>query len=949
MSKKTEPKKESIENSAVFVTGLVTWDIKSEPVAGVTVLFTFQGGNEKDTIRTNTDKRGHYHLQIPLYDASECCLSGSLFVQDRRGVALYHTSVIEICVTRKETVVNIVLPNSKKDVLQNGKEHNRQTITIGSIPLDAIELEKLQPSGLVDIAKAFVKMNRDEKSLKRIAALSPQLLMNEKHTNAPITLCGTSILTTIHEIIRYKKWPREVRLEVEAVLSMNAFGFGFSTHDCGNFIINFDTSGPAAVNASTATEDVIDPGSSPSVVLATLPAGGDPTYVKRACFWLERALASYVNPPFSLLNPAGGGKIQVYINTAPYGSATPGAFYLNNNLAPDLMCAVAVHELFHMVQYQYGTTGAWSYSMTEGGAVFAEDSAADSMNRYLDEAGTNFNGVGVLDNPNLSLETAGYKCSLFWRYIAEQQSSRITPADEPKIGVETYRTLIEKCALSGGTYSTDNIKDAIRTLPWYQDFYEFSYLDAGGLDRLSSETVLGNYVLACYLKRLGTSIPDRRFDFMEDNDNIYIDDVIHAANPSTPLQTQLAQVHLAGTGTVNTSGTVSFTGTVNKFASQYFEVTINPSVTNIQITFAATSGLTSCLFQIAQIDEDGQVRDINRTDKVSYSKRITNLRGTKKLSKLLLVVSGANTSGSFSITAAPAVAAPDVMVTKWHSIMKNEYEIDSRNWAWTWVSPDIWVDNDANGIADSEVFFNFNNKLTIRLHNKGNQDASGIQVDFYYQDASGGLSDAAWMPVRNMGGTIQILTGLSLAQGASNTFVVDWSPAPSGLSHHFCVRAIVTVPGDPNTDNKRVQSNFGNVVTAFGHFKDISFVRRNVLEKETHVSLYVVPRLGRNFVLSLSDIKENQTRLMLPNEVIQDTIRISHVPAQRGTDKRTLENTHRKPSPYATTPDPLGYYSTPKGALPPGVDPQSLITIVHESNGLPLGGITFQIKSENKK
>jgi hypothetical protein len=436
---------------------------------------------------------------------------------------------------------------------------------------------------------------------------------------------------------------------------------------------------------------------------------------------------------------------------------------------------------------------------------------------------------------------------------------------------------------------------------------------------------------------------------MEDNDNIYIDDVIHAAIPSMPLQTQLAQVHLAGTGTVNTSGSVSFMGTVNKFASQYFEVTINPLVSNIQITLANTGGLTSSLFQIAQIDEDGQVRDINRTDMASYSKRITNLRGVKKLSKLLLVVSGANTSCSFSITAASTAAAPDVMVTKWHSIMKNEYEIDSRNWAWTWVSPDIWVDNDANGVADSEVFFNFNNKLNIRLHNKGNQDASGIQVDFYYQDASGGLSDAGWLPVSNMGGTIQVLSGLSLVQGTSNIFIVDWSPAPSGLSHHFCVRAIVTVLGDPNTDNKRVQSNFGNVVTPFSHFTDISFIRRNVFEKETNVSLYVIPRLSKDFVLSLSDITENQTRLMLPGEVVQDTIRISHVSAKRSLDKKKLQNNHQKPSRYAIKPDPLGYYSTPKEALPPGVDPQSLITVVHESNGLSLGGITFQVKLEKNE
>jgi hypothetical protein len=53
-----------------------------------------------------------------------------------------------------------------------------------------------------------------------------------------------------------------------------------------------------------------------------------------------------------------------------------------------------------------------------------------------------------------------------------------------------------------------------RHLPWYQSFFRFGYLDAARLDETSSETLLGNFWLACYLKDLGTAVPDRRFDFM---------------------------------------------------------------------------------------------------------------------------------------------------------------------------------------------------------------------------------------------------------------------------------------------------------------------------------------------------------------------------------------------------------------------------------------------------
>src|SRR5690606_6372973 len=100
-------------------------------------------------------------------------------------------------------------------------------------------------------------------------------------------------------------------------------GFAEQTHECANFTITYQDSGAAAVPSSTAAQDVLDPGSNPAVVLASLPAGGAPTYIKRICFWLERALASYINAPFSMLNPAADGKIPVVVNSAPYGSASP--------------------------------------------------------------------------------------------------------------------------------------------------------------------------------------------------------------------------------------------------------------------------------------------------------------------------------------------------------------------------------------------------------------------------------------------------------------------------------------------------------------------------------------------------------------------------------------------------------------------------------------------------
>ena len=582
--------------------------------------------------------------------------------------------------------------------------------------------------------------------------------------------------------------------------------------------------------------------------------------------------------------------------------------------------------------------------MIEGGAVVAEDAVAGLMNRYLDECAVNFNGTGVMANPNQSLSWAGYQACLFWRYIAEQQSWDLV---EPFVGVETYRKIIECC--SAGTWSTADVKSALRQLPFYQDFYEFGYLDPAKLDRTSSETILGNYALACYLKDLGTNVPDRRFDFMEDEQEIRIDDILQPilGAATEPSQTALASVAIAGTGTVTPAGTVAFNSSVNSFASRYFEVLVDPAVTNLDVQFTGAAGLTSSIFQIALIDEDNLVRDIHRTDAISYTKRLTSLRDGKRLTKIALVVTGAESSGNFSLSISAAAAAPDVMVTRWHSALKTEYEIDSFSWAWTWVSPDVWVDNDSDGVADGDVWFDFDNKLHIRLHNKGNADATGIQVEFYYTDASGGLG--AWLRVQNKALVTQVLTGLSLPAGTSQDWTVDWSPVPSGASHHFCVRAIVTVPGDPNTDNKRVLSNFGNVTVKPGGFVDIEFLRRNLdldLIPEMF-GLLVISRLPPDLRVSRRDVLEQKERLLLPEQAVLDRIRVEHVPGARMVEGKPSTKT----PPYRfqpirrleTRPNPSLSYKTDPRALPPGVAGKPMITLAHVVNGRVIGGMTFLV------
>jgi hypothetical protein len=132
-----------------------------------------------------------------------------------------------------------------------------------------------------------------------------------------------------------------------------------------------------------------------AVVGSTIGGNGVPDYIEKLCFWLENALATYTNPPFSLRDPSAGGKIPVSVTGTSPGGAGGGAMTIGRNLNDDLLAAVPTHELMHLIQELYegaGTTGIWNSGMVEGGAVLGEDVVFDTHNRYIVQATT----VGTL-------------------------------------------------------------------------------------------------------------------------------------------------------------------------------------------------------------------------------------------------------------------------------------------------------------------------------------------------------------------------------------------------------------------------------------------------------------------------------------------------------------------------------------------------------------------------
>jgi 5-hydroxyisourate hydrolase-like protein (transthyretin family) len=934
--------------------GVLRIDDTMAPMAGVKIaLYDDKDGSSEPVATASTDAKGRFAFKREK-ESNGTNTSARIVATDARGRVLHGIKLARSALAKGGRAIDIGVSSKEAEVIKPRGVALRRTIALGPFRVDQALYESMTYEDLLDIARLTAGLPVSAAKRKRVSDLCPKMLpdyLAAKH------LSTTELVLALYEIARRKGWDNSnyAGQDIDAILtSFVDSGFAEETYDTANFSITYQTTGSQAIDTDKSTFDIVDPGSNPPNVLHTIAAGGatdPPTYIRILEYWLERALNSYINAPFSLLNPAAGGRIPVYVNHSSAGSASPsGYFSIHWALSPELVCAVTVHELFHMVQFEYGLSYSdpWRQSMMEGGAVVAEDAAADAMNRYIYEASSpTWSGEGLLVNPNRSLISASYDSAIFFRYIAEQQSYDTI---EPFVGVETYRKLIEVCSADGST--TAAIRKGVNQLPNYEHLDRYGFLDAARQDRTSSETILGNFALALYLKDLGTNVPDSRFEFLEDEENVGFDEALATQFPGNgPLGT-LGSVELTGSDTLTTTAGLTWSNSVNPFASRYYEVNVDSAVDNIDIDFQVTSGLSGGLCQIALIDEDGLVRDIHRSDTPGYLKRLTSERDGKRLDRLAIVVTGAETSGNFTLNVDSAAATSDVMVTRWNSVIGREYEIRSRYW--TWVSPDIWVDNDGNGLADSVVWFNYDNKLTIRLRNKGNAEASNIRVDFWYQDASGGLSDAAWTPVRDRNGNLQALTGLNLSAGDSDTFQVDWSPTPSGGSNHFCVRAVVTSPDCTNTDNKRVLSNFGNVkVRLFDRF-DLLLV----LERLRHWPEPLVSRVVSRIPPALATELKVEAPHKLTHELEHDELKVSRVrmslkPVSKRHTSRSLPSREKLMETRSRMSKVIQQHQQgnypPADALPPGVYGQPLVTVAVTADGEPVGGFTAALWVDDEK
>ena len=555
-----------------------------------------------------------------------------------------------------------------------------------------------------------------------------------------------------------------------------------------------------------------------------------PTYVQKVGLLAEYALSHYINPPFSYLDPRGGlSRLEFRILGLPSGVAgyaVPSDFHMELNTSnPDAQNLGTVpHELFHLVQYRYNIGGNVAngirQSTLEGGARLLEESINEMPNRYVESAADgdlSSSAVarkGIFAFPQETLLDVGggssllrYAAGLFWKYIAEQHSTHTGAADEPAVGVDAYRRIIEQMTPTANGFTVAAVRNGRGQLPWYGSFDQFGYYDAAATELSTHETTWGNFLVANYYHRLempGASSFDRRFDYLEDEDppgNVAKLDTFGPAVASGNVIT-IAQ------GAAVTRNVVGH----KPYAAVYYELTPgSPAPRMLRVNVTTASGMSDPLIQILRIGAANALIDLHRSDRTAWSKTI-NMTG---LTRVLVIVGSREHGGDFTIHFDEVASATDVMITRWNTAVSTEYEVNPMGWAWAWVSPDIMVDTNDDLLEDGSVYFGQNNKLKVRLRNRGNAPASNIQVDFWYQKATPYLTSAGWIPVQNVGSVTQQLTGLSLAAGADGWFSVDWAPVDDGTqSKHWCVKVVVTVPGDPNADNKMAFRNFDNLVVS---------------------------------------------------------------------------------------------------------------------------------------
>ena len=991
------------------VAGLVRDDATGKPLAGATVEALDRGRRRARLLGTSvTGEDGTYEIEYDPGAAAEATSTQrrpNLFVRVRapKGRLLASSERTLVRAAGPDVRIHLLVPASVAT-------HERAAWTfVKGEPVDLAEAARLSREDLIALFRHLRRRDAPLPDRERFRRAFPRIFEERpEHELECAEGRGDAVRRLLQERLA-QEGDSDLDADLDADLDLPV-GATVHWHYTNDFRIKYTTDAAFpddAVDPTLPTVDenvLLEDGMVVGTIRANLadlhPDNTEvaPIYVQKVGLHADFALQAFLNAPFSMRDPRPpGDRIEYRIEYlgGAYGSTFPTQDWVElSPMLTDMQLSFTVgHELMHRVQYEYndasvrdGLYGA----IREGGARFAMESINDVPNRYVWTAGTTWLSTPweslVHDAPGVS-NPIQYGLGLLWKYLAEHHSPRNKPVHEPGIGVDAYHKVLFASATvqptdPGVGYDMSALRAARRYMSWWGKWDRFYWLDAAMTELSHHETTWGNVNIANWVHGLASPQTDRRFEYLEDDDAITYTVVTEMLADYQALKENGSQVGLLQ------GGSVTFNIVMHKaWAARYFDLRktgVLPARA-FRIDFAASNGMTDPLVQILRMDPSGAILDIHRMDKDVYTKTVL----MDGVDHLIINVAARDTAGDFTLTVDEVPDLSDVHITRWHTMVGKEYMIDPRGFAWTWISPDIMVDTDGDGLADPQVYFDQDNVLKVRLRNRGNLQATGVEVDFWYQKATGALDPAAWIPITDAAGVLQRVTGATLeAMGDlagldEQWFSVNWAPADDGSGDpHWCVKALVTSPGDPNTDNKMALSNFTSVVTALPPSPDIDpdAVAQNagnldadgdmpagqreqhspwshlvrMPEQAEEVELQVVSR-GARWSIQVEETPEApRARRKAPCPVARPVdppiapppkrlgwARLAlHQPASsRPYDRRSRLTRPRRDEHYPVNPD----------TLPPGVDPEDLVTVVHVIDGEAVGGVTFRVETTAPK
>lgn len=956
------------------ITGTILDRGSGRPVAGLKVR-----GYDKDFFRDQllgdgvTDDNGRYEIVFTRDDFTGPIIKlerhPDIFVVvfDREGRQVYSTEHSIIVDAARETTIDLQIPGLAEVGAEPG------VASLFGVAVNVAEAAKLSAQEVLGAYRAM-RGGANAEQIQRLQRVFPGIF---RRTEAPPE-CGNGI----YEVFRYLMLERNA-LDLFADADTDPYsGATIRQFFTANTVVKYTTdatlpggaANPNQLPAGSATIPAADSsyampnGTVIGTVrshLADLDAANTevaPTYIQKVGLLAEYALSHYIAAPFSYRDPRGGmTRLEFRILGLPSGVAgyaVPADFHmeLNTSNSDAQNLGTVPHELFHLVQFRYNAgagpaSGVRQITM-EGGARFIEESINETPNRYIESAvdpdlsGSSVPRKGIFGFPGETLldvggnSLLGYSAGLLWKFIAEQHSTHTGTADEPAIGVDAYRTIIERMVPTVDGFTVAAVRNGRGLLPWYGSFDQFGYYDAAATELSSHETTWANFLVANYYHGLqlpGGAGYDRRFDYLEDEDA--------AGNAGAKLDSFSAKVLAGNAISIVQASAVTKTVVGHKpYAAVYYELTPgSPAPRMLRVNVTTTSGMSDPIIQILRVGASNTLVDLHRTDRTTWSKTI-NMSG---LTKVVVIVGSREHGGDFTIHFDEIASATDVMITRWNTAVGTEFEVNPAGWAWAWISPDIIVDTDGDVLDDGNVFFGQNNSLKVRLRNRGNTTANTIQIDFWYQKATPYLTTAGWIPVQNTGGVTQQLTGLTLAAGSEAWFSVDWAPVDDGTHHsHWCVKARVTAAGDPNTDNKMAFRNFTNVVVPSPDTRFDALIRFSEWREGDRIQ--IVPR-SRRATLTLANPK------VFPRPIprgCDQTIAERHLtfgaPLDMAFAQLTLAQAelHEWDGRSTLQPESSGaFYPVDERTLPPGIHSSDIVTITHVRDNRPFGGVSYRVVS----